>query len=102
MRGGNRRKEWLAKTHCDYCEQKLPPDFHKLRDGRKGRRVSAALKAAKARGERIGRPSEYSRDEAVEAYAKAGSLRKAAKLLGCSPSVIMRHVKAWRNNNARQ
>jgi len=57
-------------------------------------RIQAGIEAARARGTRLGRPrAKLSADEAVEAVAEHGSIRRAAEALGASPSLIARRLR---------
>ena len=57
-------------------------------------RVQAGVDAARARGVKLGRPrAALTTDQACDAVAEHGSIRKAAKALGVSPSLVARRLR---------
>ncbi len=62
-----------------------------------GERVQAGVDAARARGVTLGRPqASLTADQARHAYAEHGSIRKAARALGVSPSLVARRISEGR------
>ena len=51
-------------------------------------RTRAGMARAKRNGVQLGRPRIIDADQAQRAVAKCGSLREAARLLGCDPKTL--------------
>jgi DNA invertase Pin-like site-specific DNA recombinase len=57
-------------------------------------RVQAGVDAARARGVKLGRPrASLTAIQASQALTEHGSIRKAAKYLGVSPSLVARRLR---------
>ncbi len=77
--------------------------FYEFERRRRGERVSLALEARRSRGLAIGRPGrkDLSEDKVRADYAVMGSIRKTARLNGCSRDTVRRILAGRRKSTSR-
>lgn len=86
------------RSTCPNCGQKYPNGYWEKKEKLRSENLSKSLRAAKARGENVGR-KKIRDDKFIRALRKKGlSIRAIAKEIKMSPYTVQCSLKGEKNN----